>query len=40
MKGVHKYESLGIDYKLKDMDSPSYESVQIACKILKAEKRD
>ncbi len=38
--GVHKYESLGIDYKLKDMDSPSYESVQIACKILKAEKRD
>ncbi len=38
--GVHKYESLGIDYKLKDVEPPSYESIQIACKILKAEKRD
>lgn len=38
--GVHKYESLGIEYKLKDLESPSQESINIACKILKAEKRD
>lgn len=38
--GVHKYESLGIDYKLKDIDSPSHESIEIACKILKAEPRN
>ncbi len=38
--GVHKYESLGIEYKLKDLESPSQESIDIACKILKAEKRD
>ncbi len=38
--GVHKYESLGIDYKLKDTEPPSHESIEIACKILKAQRRD
>ena len=38
--GIHKYESLGIDYKLKDIDSPSEESIQTACKILKAQIRN
>lgn len=37
--GIHKYESLGIDYKLKDTESPSAKSIEIACKILKAAPR-
>ena len=38
--GVHKYESLGIDYKLKDTPHPSAESIENACKILKASLRN
>ena len=34
--GVHKYEALGIDYKLKDTPMPDKSSVEIACKILGA----
>lgn len=34
--GVHKYEALGIDYKLKNTPMPDKSSVEIACKILGA----
>ena len=33
---LHKYEALGIDYKLKDTPMPDKSSVEIACKILGA----
>ena len=34
--GMHKYEELGIEYKLKETPMPSKEQIQIACKILGA----
>lgn len=38
--GIHKYDALGIEYKLRDTPHPSQESIQIACKILNAAVRD
>lgn len=38
--GIHKYDALGIEYKLRDTPHPSQESIQIACKILNASVRD